>query len=98
MGDDQKKRGRKENLTNAGKGRPPGTLNKVTREIKDAARALVEDEGYVSRLRDRLRAGKAPHMETLLFHYAYGKPKEDVGGTFHHNHTFSWLPTSTSTS
>lgn len=62
-----------------GRGRPPGVPNKVSREIKAAARALVEDPDYVASLTARLTAGKAPHMETLLFHYAYGKPRDEIG-------------------
>lgn len=56
--------------------------NKATQEIKEASRLLVEDEVYVASLKVRLVEGKAPHMETLLFHYAYGKPKEttELGG------------------
>lgn len=42
------------------------------------ARRLVEDPEYVELLAERLRDGKAPHMETLLFHYAYGKPAEKM--------------------
>lgn len=60
------------------KGRPKGALNKATREIKDAARALVEDADYREKLKRRLASGKAPHMETLLHYYAYGKPKEQM--------------------
>jgi len=52
--------------------------NKATREIRDASRALLERPDYVRSLQRRLDAGKAPHMETLLHHYAYGKPKEQV--------------------
>ena len=62
-----------------GRGRPPGVPNRVSREIKAAARALVEDPDYVASLTRRLNAGKAPHMETLLFHYAYGKPRDEIG-------------------
>lgn len=57
-------------------GRPKGVTNKNTREIKNAATALVEDPKYLASLQHRLMSGKAPHMETLLFHYAYGKPKD----------------------
>lgn len=60
----------------AGKGRPKGALNKATREIKDIAAGLLADPAYVTSLKRRLTSGKAPHMETLLHHYAYGKPKE----------------------
>jgi hypothetical protein len=73
-----KNRGRVENLTRAGKGKPKGTPNHATREIREAARALVEDAAYVVNLQRRLREGSAAHMETLLHHYAYGRPKETV--------------------
>lgn len=59
-------------------GRQKGTPNKATVEIREIARALVEDPAYVASLRERLIAGEAPHMETLLHHYAYGKPPERV--------------------
>jgi len=67
-----------EGLTRAGKGRPPGSLNKTTREIRDAARAILDRPEYRASLEKRLDAGRAPHMETLLHHYAFGKPKELV--------------------
>jgi hypothetical protein len=57
-------------------GRPKGATNKATRAIKEAARALVEDRAYQESLKRRVTAGRAPHMETLLFAYAYGKPKD----------------------
>lgn len=66
-----------ENLRKGG-GRPKGSLNKATREIKDFARAIVEEPTYVASLTRRLVSGKAPHMEPLMFHYAYGKPKDTV--------------------
>ncbi len=59
-------------------GRKKGGLNKATRDIRDMARALVEDQDYQASLQSRLRAGQASHMETLLHQYAYGKPKETV--------------------
>lgn len=65
---------------NAGKGRPPGRTNKATRAIKDIATGLLTDPVYQAELRTRLHEGKAPHMETLLHHYAYGKPKETFEG------------------
>lgn len=61
---------------NAGKGRPKGRTNYATRAIKDIATGLLTDPVYQAELRTRLHEGKAPHMETLLFHYAYGKPKD----------------------
>lgn len=62
-----------------GGGRPKGAKNKTTAEIRAVAKALVEDRIYVAHLRKRLVDGKAPHMETLLFQYAYGKPKDEEG-------------------
>lgn len=59
-------------------GRKAGTPNKATREIQEAARGLLEDPAYVSSLRDRLIVGTAGAVESLLYHYAYGKPKETV--------------------
>lgn len=74
-----KKTGRKENLTNAGKGRPKGVLNKVTREIKDICSRLVHDETYQVEFAARLHEGKlAPAIECMVWHYAFGKPKETV--------------------
>ena len=67
-------------------GRQKGTLNHATVQIRAQAKLLVEDKVYVRELRKRLKAGKAPHMETLLYYYAYGKPRDKVelttpGGT-----------------
>jgi hypothetical protein len=59
-------------------GRPRGTLNRTTLEVRNAARALVEDPVYRVSLLARLLEGTAPHMETLLWHYAYGKPTKDT--------------------
>jgi hypothetical protein len=59
-------------------GRKPGTPNKATVEIKDLARSLLEDPLYLQNLKERLRSGKAQRIEELLYHYAYGKPMQDV--------------------
>lgn len=58
------------------RGRKPGTRTKAKQEIEDASRALIEDKDYLISLKDRLKGGRAPHMETLLFQYAYGKPAD----------------------
>lgn len=52
--------------------------NKATREIKEAARLLVEDPEYRAALAVRLKIGEAGPIEVLLWHYSYGKPKEQV--------------------
>lgn len=60
-------------------GRPLGCQNKATAEVKSLARALVDDPLYREALRERLVSGDcAPAVEVLLWHYAYGKPKETV--------------------
>ncbi len=60
-------------------GRPKGALNKRTREAQELAAALIDgDPSYLEDLQCRIKAGKAPHMETLLWHYRYGKPKDQV--------------------
>ena len=60
------------------RGRPRGAVNKATRAIKDLSGGLLGDAQYQASLKKRLIAGKAPHMEVLLHHYAHGKPKETV--------------------
>ena len=59
-------------------GRRKGVSNRATREIRELARSIVEDPAYLGKLKKRVAAGQAPHMETLLYHYAYGKPKERI--------------------
>ncbi len=59
-------------------GRRAGTPNRSTREIKEIARELL-DETYFQVLRLRLLNGKcAPQIETLVHHFAWGKPKDRV--------------------
>ena len=62
-------------------GRRAGTPNKATLEIRDAARRLLKDPAYLRSVRARLLEGKAPQLEVLLHHYAYGKPKDIVEQT-----------------
>jgi|CXWL01.1.fsa_nt_gi hypothetical protein len=63
-----------------GPGRPKGCQNKATIEIKQFAHRFVTNKNYLRKLRLRVNDGTAPHMETLLWHYAYGKPKEEEEG------------------
>lgn len=58
-----------------GPGRPKGLKNKATVEIQAFATRFISDKNYLRKLRIRVNEGSAPHMETLLWHYAYGKPK-----------------------
>ena len=68
-------------LTPGGPGRPLGSKNAATQEIRAFSEDMITSPTYVAKLRDRLEAGKAPHMETLLFQYAYGKPKDTTEHT-----------------
>lgn len=64
-------------------GRPRGVPNKVTIEIRELSRGLLSDPAYLATLKQRLKKGTlAPAVWCLLYHYAYGKPKEtvEVGG------------------
>lgn len=66
-------------LRRAGPGRPKGARNRVTLEVRSAARELLDDAAYRASLTRRLVQGKlAPAMESMLWHYAYGKPRELV--------------------
>jgi hypothetical protein len=56
-------------------GRAKGAPNRGTVEMKAFALALLEDPDYQQKLRARIVNGQAPHMEVLLHHFVYGKPK-----------------------
>jgi hypothetical protein len=80
---DRKKTDRKPNpksLANLkkGHGRPKGVPNKATREAKVVCNALVDDPVYLKNLRRRMRHGTAGTIETLIWHYAKGKPTERI--------------------
>jgi hypothetical protein len=65
-----------------GKGRPKGSPNKVSSEVRAIAKALVEDRAYREGLQERLRDGTAaPAVEVMLWNYAYGKPKNELALT-----------------
>jgi hypothetical protein len=66
------------NLHPTRNGRPKGSRNKTTLEVADFARKMVESREYRASLKQRLLDGKAPHMEPLLFYYAYGKPVDRI--------------------
>lgn len=58
--------------------KPKGQKSHRTREVKALAERLVTDPVYLKNLEKRLKAGRAPHMEITLFHYAFGKPRDIV--------------------
>ncbi len=57
-------------------GRPKGSLNRSTIDVREFALSFIGDPEYQSRLLRRIIAGKAPQVEMLLFKYAYGQPGE----------------------
>lgn len=60
-------------------GRKAGVPNKTTAAAKEFAQSLVDNPDYRKALEKRIAAGKiAPAVETMIWHYAYGKPKETV--------------------
>lgn len=60
-------------------GRPKGTLNKATQEAKAFCALIVDSEEYQASVYRRAMDGDlAPAMETMLWHYAKGKPTEHV--------------------
>lgn len=60
-------------------GRPKGVPNKATQEVKALCTRLVEDPVYLRNLQRRLRDGTLNgSVESMIWHYAKGKPKETV--------------------
>ena len=58
-------------------GRKPGKQNYYSSDVGTFARRIVEDEAYLVEVSKRAHAGTlAPGMESMLWHYAYGKPRE----------------------
>jgi hypothetical protein len=66
-------------------GWPKGVPNKATQAAKEIAAVLVDDPAYRRRLLRDLGFRKvAPAIEAMLWHYAYGVPKQTAaveGGT-----------------
>jgi len=61
-------------------GRTAGTPNKATAEAREFCSRLVDDPSYQAHLQKRLRAGKlSPAVECMIWHYAKGKPTEQIG-------------------
>lgn len=60
-------------------GRRAGTPNVGKGDAQVRARKLLADPTYMKTLWRRVRGGGlSPQMETLLWHYAYGKPSDTV--------------------
>ena len=73
-------------------GRGKGTPNKVTREVRALAQDLVGDSLYQGRLRQRLVEGELPAaLESMLWAYAWGKPRDKVEGSGGREFIVRWL-------
>jgi hypothetical protein len=64
-------------------GRTKGSVNKIAgvpvNHVRDICRSMIDGPVYRAKLLARLESGKiAPAVETMLWHYAYGKPVETV--------------------
>ena len=63
-------------------GRRKGTPNKVTAEARAVCAAILDDPTYRTNLTRRARAGTlAPAVEAMLWHYAFGKPRNSLDVT-----------------
>ena len=61
------------------KGRPPGSVNAIHKRVRAIAQQILGSQEYVASLNARIKDGTLPPaMETLLWHYAYGKPRDQI--------------------
>ena len=60
-------------------GRQKGTPNKHTVQGREFAQKVVTDPAYLASVEARAKAGKLPPgIESMLWYYAHGKPRETV--------------------
>jgi hypothetical protein len=60
-------------------GRPAGTPNRATREVRAFCQRLVSDPEYRANFEQRCRAGTlAPALEQMVWAYAVGKPQQSL--------------------
>jgi hypothetical protein len=58
-------------------GRPKGSLNKVTVDMRQAAQALIARPKYQENFQRAWdERNVPPAVEAMIYHYAYGKPTE----------------------
>lgn len=59
-------------------GRPKGAENKATADIKAFASGVFFSPEWQESAIQRMKEGKAPHLETYLLQMLAGKPKESM--------------------
>lgn len=60
-------------------GRAKGTPNKVTAEVREVCVGILAGKDYQQSIVARVKAGTLPAaVECLMWHYAYGKPKDTL--------------------
>jgi len=74
--------------------RTPGAVGYKIREARANARDIIEDPDYKANLKARACKGTLhPVVEQMLWHYAYGKPKDrlevQTSSTGHNYHEMS---------
>jgi hypothetical protein len=74
-------RGEKGRFAKGSGGRPRGSKNNASKEIKQfAARVLLADdpEAYLRNVRMRIMQGLAPHMERFFAEHLWGRARERI--------------------
>jgi len=61
-----------------GPGRPKGSINLATRELKEFWNLFFCSSEYRESAKRRILSGSAPHLESYLLARIYGKPKEEI--------------------
>ena len=83
----------------AGPGRPKGSENKATKELKEFWGKWFKSKEYQVNAQQRILDGKAPHLEGYLMSKIHGKPTEhievtgkDGGPIVVHDHFYGTTP------
>ena len=71
-------------------GRPPGTPNKLTRDVKEFLAALVASQRVQEAVEARIEKGDAVAFFRALEHVV-GKPRENEGQPQQHEVLFGWM-------
>src|SRR5262245_27666663 len=62
-----------------GSGRRKGSVNRHPQELRQILGKVVNDPAYLAKLAARMKRGKiAPQVEVMIWHYAIGKPREEL--------------------